>query len=145
VPRALIESPADLLISSARNTIRHGAESGESDEFTGLEDLKSPEPKSPLIEEFIDVVDELVTFSTIQRGREVAHHFGIGVQCRERRPVRIAPTPHQQALCMDLPIVRHQLNLVSMDGNRTQRASLLGEPSVTGHRWRAQSVVATPF
>jgi hypothetical protein len=62
VPRALLESPAGLLIPSARNSIRHGVESGESDEFTGLEDLKSPEPKTLLIEAFIDAVDEPVTF-----------------------------------------------------------------------------------
>jgi hypothetical protein len=80
VPRAPIEPPADLLIASARNTIRHGVESGEADELTGLEDLKCPEPKTLLIEACIDAVDELVTFITIQCGREVAHDFGIGVQ-----------------------------------------------------------------
>jgi len=120
VPRAPIKPPADLLIASTRNTIRHGVESGEANELTGLDDLQRPEPKTLLIEAFLDAVDELVTFSTIQRGREVAHDLGIGVQGREGRPVAVAPTPHQQALRRDLPIVRHQTNLVSADGNRGQ-------------------------
>ena len=130
VPGALIESPAHLLISGARNTIRHGVEPREADELTGLENLKSPEPKTLLIEACIDAVDEVVTLSRIQRSREVAHHFGVGVQRREGCPVRIAPTPHQKALCMDLPIVRHQLNLLK--GNRRQSASPLGVPSQAG-------------
>ena len=34
--------------------------------------------------------------------------------------VRIAPTPHQQVLCVDLPKVRHQIDLMSVHENRTQ-------------------------
>ena len=68
VPCLPTESPADLLISSARNTIRHGVESGEADEFTGLEDLKRTEPEPLLIQSLIDAVDELVTFRAIQSG-----------------------------------------------------------------------------
>jgi hypothetical protein len=72
-----------------------------------------PRAQTLLIEAFIDAVDELVTFSTIQCGREAAHDFGIGVQGRGGRPVAVAPTSHQQALRMDLLIVRHPTNLVS--------------------------------
>ena len=63
VPRAPIEAPADLLTACPRNTFRHGVESGEAHELTGLEDLKRPEPKSLLIETFLVlVVLALLTF-----------------------------------------------------------------------------------
>jgi hypothetical protein len=107
VPCVPGESPADLLISGARNTVRHGVEPCEANEVTGGKHLERPESESLLVEALLEAVDESVTFCAIQRGFEVAHDFGVSVESSERRPVRIPPAPHQQTLGTDLLPVPH--------------------------------------
>lgn len=96
VPVSAGETPSDLVGRSERRVKRGRIEPDKAGERAGGVDLDSPEAPSALSEPGRDAIDESVALSSGEDGGKVLHDRRVGVECRERLPVLLSPTPQAQ-------------------------------------------------
>jgi hypothetical protein len=91
------QAPSDFDGGRERGVEGRRVQTDEPDERSRLPHLDGPEPPTALFQAGSDAIHEDVALGVAQRGREVLHHDGIGVEGRERRAVLVAPAAQEQA------------------------------------------------
>ena len=90
------QPPPDLDRRRERRLERHRVEADETDEGARRVVLDCPQAPSAPLEGSDDAVGEGIALHLRQRAREVLHHLGVGVECRERCQVAFAPAAKQE-------------------------------------------------
>src|SRR5215475_3909472 len=85
------EPPADLRAARAWHVIGHWAQAGEADELAAVGDFEGPEAIPLQFESRLDAIDKRIAGLPVERRREEPHGLWVGIECRERLPIRIEP------------------------------------------------------